>query len=210
MEWQGVLRGVQRLRVLAGALERPIDRGPGDVEELGELGAGVLAGPVQRDEVRFLAPGELGLLAAQPAAGSPERPRSSLDELLAVPETARFVKGWGRAGDTGRIAEGPQEVPVGAAWYRLYSAAEPGYGFVSESVPEVSIAVSEGARKSGVGTALLAALIEDARRQGHSSLSLSVLRENPAVRLYERFGFRLVEVTGEHQTMRLDFSVEER
>ena len=136
------------------------------------------------------------------AAGSPERPRSSLDELLAVPETARYVKGWGRAGDTGRIAEGPQEVPVGAAWYRLYSAAEPGYGFVSESVPEVSIAVSEGARKSGVGSALLAALSEDARRQGHPSLSLSVLRENPAVRLYERFGFRLVEVTGEHQTMR--------
>ena len=93
-------------------------------------------------------------------------------------------------------------VPVGAAWYRLYSAAEPGYGFVSESVPEVSIAVSEGARKSGVGSALLAALSEDARRQGHPSLSLSVLRENPAVRLYERFGFRLVEVTGEHQTMR--------
>ena len=162
----------------------------------------MLAGPVQRDEVRFLAPGELGLLAAQPAAGSPERPRASLDELLAVPETARYVKGWGRAGDTGRIAEGPQEVPVGAAWYRLYFAAEPGYGFVSESVPEVSIAVSEGARKSGVGSALLAALSEDARRQGHPSLSLSVLRENPAVRLYERFGFRLVEVTGEHQTMR--------
>ena len=67
-----------------------------------------------------------------------------------------------------------------------------------------------GSAEKRRGTALLAALIEDARRQGHSSLSLSVLRENPAVRLYERFGFRLVEVTGEHQTLRLDFSVEER
>lgn len=140
------------------------------------------------------------------AAEPPERPRSSLDDTLAVPEIARYLKDWGRPGDTGRVAEDSAAVPVGAAWYRLFSTAEPGYGFISESVPEVSIAVSKGARGAGVGTALLAALIAEARDQGHPSLSLSVLRENTAVRLYKRCGFRVVEATADHQTMRLALS----
>lgn len=122
------------------------------------------------------------------AAGPSERPRASLEEVLADPQTARYVEDWGRAGDTGRIAESPEGTALGAAWYRQYSAAQPGYGFVSETVPEVSMAVDEQARGAGVGTALLTALVDEARRQGHPALSLSVLHDNPAVRLYERLG----------------------
>ena len=66
------------------------------------------------------------------------------------------------------------------------------------------MAVRDEARGGGVGTALLLALIDDACREGYSALSLAVLRENPVVRLYERLGFRVVEVVGEYQTMRLD------
>ena len=44
---------------------------------------------------------------------------------------SRYVRGWGRPGDTAVIAlEGG--FPVGAAWYRLFPASEPGYGFVDE------------------------------------------------------------------------------
>ena len=48
----------------ACALDRPVDGGAGDGEQLRELGAGVRAGVVQLDEVRFLAWGQLGLLSA--------------------------------------------------------------------------------------------------------------------------------------------------
>ena len=146
----------------------------------------------------------LGEMLREAAAGPPERPRLPLDEVLADPQTGRYVEGWGRAGDTGRVAESRKGAPLGAAWYRLYSRAKPGYGFVAESVPEVSMAVRDEARGGGVGTALLLALIDDACREGYSALSLAVLRENPVVRLYERLGFRVVEVVGEYQTMRLD------
>lgn len=144
-------------------------------------------------------------------AGPPDHPRSSIDEVLAVPQTARYVEDWGRAGDTGVVAKDPQGVPVGAAWYRLFSMEEPGYGFVSELVPELSIAVIGSARGAGLGTALLSELIEEARREGHPALSLSVLCDNPAVRVYERLGFRAVEVAvAQHQTMRLDLRTEGR
>ncbi|WP_374228939.1 GNAT family N-acetyltransferase [Ktedonobacter sp. SOSP1-52] len=41
----------------------------------------------------------------------------------------------------------------------------------------------------GIGGALIQALLSAAAEQGWSALSLSVDRENPARRLYERYGF---------------------
>ena len=43
----------------------------------------------------------------------------------------------------------------------------------------------------GLGTRVLRALIADARASG-AQLRLSVLKQNPAARLYERLGFRVV------------------
>ncbi len=114
---------------------------------------------------------------------------------------SRYVDGWGRRGDRAVVAldEGSR---VGAAWYRLFRRDAPGYGFVDESTPELSIAVVPSRRGRGLGKELLAALIEQARRDGFSALSLSVERDNPSVHLYERFGFRHVGERAGALTMR--------
>ena len=53
------------------------------------------------------------------------------------------------------------------------------------------IAVAEAARGQGVGHALLAALVAEARRRGHAAIRLDVVADNPRARaLYERVGFR--------------------
>ena len=104
----------------------------------------------------------------------------------------RYVRGWGRPGDTGLIAlEGPN--PVGAAWYRLFTADEPGFGFVDEQTPELTIAVVPSRRARGHGGELLRGLLERARRAGYRAVSLSVEAQSPAVALYERHGFERVE-----------------
>jgi GNAT superfamily N-acetyltransferase len=101
----------------------------------------------------------------------------------------RYVQNWGRPGDAGVVAiEGPHA--YGAAWYRLFSADEPGFGFVDEQTPELTIAVVPSRRGKGAGKALLEALLDRARAEGYTSVSLST---DPAqVGYYERFGFERV------------------
>ena len=116
---------------------------------------------------------------------------------------SRYVEGWGRRGDAVMIAL-DEGASVGAAWYRLFRASAPGYGFLDESTPELTIAVVPSRRGRGLGEELLAALVERARSEGYRSLSLSVERGNPAQKLYERFGFRVVRELDNTLVMRAD------
>ena len=117
------------------------------------------------------------------------------------PNSAHYVAGWPRPGDRGVVAEAGQ--PVGAAWLRTFSPEDPGYGFVEAAVPELSVGVVPGWRGRGVGTRLLEALLAQARAQGLAAVSLSVEPDNPALRLYERFGFVAVGDVGGSLTMLL-------
>ena len=116
---------------------------------------------------------------------------------------ARYVKGWGRPGDTVLIAV-DDGFPVGAAWSRLFRKDLPGYGFVDEMTPELAIAVVPSRRGRGIGDALLEALCARARTDGYDALSLSVERDNPAlISFYEAHGFMQVAGGDDHSlTMR--------
>jgi L-amino acid N-acyltransferase YncA len=64
-----------------------------------------------------------------------------------------------------------------------------------EGVGEVSVYVAESARGSGVGRALLEALVERSERAGYWTLNAGVFPENEAsIRLHEACGFREVGV----------------
>ena len=113
-----------------------------------------------------------------------------------------YVKAWGRPGDTAVIAL-VDGFPVGAAWFRLFEATSPGYGFVDEQTPELAVAVVPNARGKGVGSALLGSLLDRARTDGYDALSLSVDRHNKgAIALYEQFGFGRVDETPDSFTLR--------
>lgn len=112
----------------------------------------------------------------------------------------RYVQNWGRPGDAGVLAlEGPHA--AGAAWYRLFTERAPGFGFVDERTPELTLAVVPSRRGRGTGSELLEALLERARDGGHAAISLSAAREQAGY--YERFGFERFAETPYAVTMRL-------
>ena len=118
---------------------------------------------------------------------------------------ARYVDGWGRPGDAGVIAL-DQGFPVGAAWYRLFRRDAPGYGFVDERTPELTVAVVPSRRGRGFGEQLLSALLQRARADDYDAVSLSVERGSPAIRLYERFGFGTVREEDDTVVMRAELA----
>lgn len=104
-------------------------------------------------------------------------------DAINKPEYARYVEGWGRAGDTGFVAldEGTSE-PLGAVWLRRFDAAP---------YPHLAFAVKAGHRRRGIGAVLLTQLVKATPQE--STIAMQADPHNPAVRLYERFGFRIVE-----------------
>jgi ribosomal protein S18 acetylase RimI-like enzyme len=137
------------------------------------------------------------------ARWNPDWPREPIEEVLAEPMLLRYYHGWGRPGDGGVVAEVDGE-PVGAAWYRLFTVDQPGYGFVDEKTPELSIAVAPLHRRKGIGEAVLRAGMVQAREEGFQALSLSVAVHNRSRMMYQRAGFEKVSESGDvgdHWTM---------
>jgi ribosomal protein S18 acetylase RimI-like enzyme len=121
----------------------------------------------------------------------------------AEPPLTRYVRDWGRRGDRSLIIF-DDYVPVGAAWYRLFTAEDAGFGFVDERTPELAIAVVPSRRGRGFGQELLNSLLECARKDGFEAISLSVAKDNPALGLYENYGFQRVRNDDGAVVMRAD------
>ena len=153
---------------------------------------------LRADEVSFIGDMVYAALAWNPARRLPPKA-----DLLRLPQVTMFFEGWGRAGDTALAAVHDARL-VGLAWYRFFTEEVHGEGFVDEATPEVAIAVVDGQRGSGVGTALMEAIHDRARADGIARISLSVDHDNPARRLYERLGY--VEVAPGDERMVLELA----
>lgn len=80
----------------------------------------------------------------------------------------------------------------GARAGRIYVYRSPG------DIRLMDIALLPELRGRGIGSGLLAELIEESERSG-SSITLHVEADNPAVRLYQRLGFEHLEDRGVYQ-----------
>jgi GNAT superfamily N-acetyltransferase len=153
---------------------------------------------LRRDETAFLRDMLYAALAWKPGRWLPPK-----FLLLRIPQVAIFHTGWGRPGDTGLVAE-QDLVRLGLVWYRMFTDASHGEGFVDPQTPEVAVAVVEGHRGKGIGSALMNAAHDRARAQGIPQISLSVDHDNPARRLYERLGYVAIHEREDDDRMILD------
>ena len=117
------------------------------------------------------------------SAGKSEPPPSR--DVVRRPEIARYVEDWGRVGDAGFVAHDKKNrALLGAAWLRRPTDK-------SDASPELALAVKPEHRRHGIGTALLTHLVR--AHPDQSTISVNFVAGKPVLRLYERFGFKVVE-----------------
>jgi GNAT superfamily N-acetyltransferase len=145
--------------------------------------------------IRQLTPGDEPILWEMLYQGlsSPGKKELPPREIVRRPEFARYVEGWGRVSDTGFVAHSKKDgMLLGSVWLRKPSDK-------SNAAPELALVVKSEHRKHGIGTALLTQLVRANPEQ--STISLSFVTGKPVLRLYERFGFKVVQETPEGVVM---------
>ena len=123
-------------------------------------------------------------------------PRSIID----LPELQVYVTDFGtQPGDHCLVAEVERKV-IGTAWCRIMED----YGHIDNDTPSLAISLLPEYRGQGTGTQLLNALLLLLRENGYQRASLSVQKENPALCLYQRAGFRIAAEKGTEYLMLWD------
>ena len=106
-------------------------------------------------------------------------------DIVHRPEFAHYVEGWGRAGDTGFVANNKKDgMLLGAVWLRKMIDK-------TDSPPELALVVTREHRRHGIGTALLTQLVR--ANPEESTILLSFVAGKPVLRVYERFGFKVAK-----------------
>ncbi len=124
----------------------------------------------------------------------PEGMEPPTRSIINDPKIFAYIRDFSaKSGDLGVVAEQNGQI-VGAAWTRII----PAHGHINDEIPELAISILPEFRGYGIGTKLLKKLFAVLRANGYVRTSLSVQKDNPAVRLYKRLGYRITEEKLDH------------
>lgn len=117
--------------------------------------------------------------------------------VIACPELQVYIADFGNSiHDKALVAEVDGNI-VGAIWARIMND----YGHIDKNTPSLAMSVLKGYREMGIGTSLLTQMLSTEKAAGNTKLSLSVQKNNYAVKLYRKAGFTTVSETDEELIM---------
>ena len=109
-------------------------------------------------------------------------------EIIKQPKLQVYVQNFGQQqGDDCLCAELGGEI-VGAVWVRIMND----YGHIDDETPSFAISLLPQFRGQGTGTRLMRAMLERLSQKGVKQASLAVQKDNYAVNMYRRCGFKTV------------------
>lgn len=127
----------------------------------------------------------------------PDGVESPARSIINQPELKIYYEcfGHGRA-DYCIVAEDDGKI-IGAVWTRIMHD----YGHVDDDTPSFAISLYREYRGQGIGTRLMEEMLQLLKKQGYKKASLAVQKENYAVWMYEKVGFRTIKETEEEYIM---------
>lgn len=117
--------------------------------------------------------------------------------VITCPELQVYIADFGSSKhDKALVAEVDGNI-VGVIWARIMND----YGHIDEKTPSLAMSVIKSYRGMGIGTSLFTQMLSAEKSAGYSKLSLSVQKDNYAVKLYRKAGFTTVSETDEELIM---------
>ncbi len=127
----------------------------------------------------------------------PEGEKAPSREIIRQPELQVYVADFGKQkDDLCYVAEADGKI-VGAVWVRIMND----YGHVDDHTPSFAISLLKDYRNYGMGTALMKRMLATLAERGYAQASLSVQKDNYAVKMYQKLGFEIVDETKEEYIM---------
>lgn len=121
-------------------------------------------------------------------------------EIINKPELNIFIKDFGKPDDYCLVAEVDNKI-IGAVWSRVLSGEVKGYGNIDNTTPELAISIYKQYRNKGIGTDLMKGILKLLKEKGYKRVSLSVQKDNYAVKMYKAVGFKTFKETEEEYIM---------
>lgn len=121
-------------------------------------------------------------------------------EIINKPELNIFIKDFGKPDDYCLVAEVDNKI-IGAVWSRVLSGEIKGYGNIDSTTPELAISIYKQYRNKGIGTDLMKGILKLLKEKGYKRVSLSVQKDNYAVKIYKAVGFKTFKETEEEYIM---------
>ena len=81
------------------------------------------------------------------------------------------------------------------------------YGHIDNNTPSFAISLYEEYRGKGIGTKLMETLLKILRDKGYKKTSLAVQKDNYAVKMYKKIGFKIIEENEQEYIMVCDLYI---
>lgn len=109
--------------------------------------------------------------------------------IIELPELQVYIKNFGaEISDKALVAEVDGNI-VGVVWVRIMND----YGHIDNETPSLAISIYKEYRGFGIGTNLVKGMLSWLKENGYARASLSVQKENFAIKLYQNVGFKIID-----------------
>ena len=106
-------------------------------------------------------------------------------KIIEMPEIRIYIEDFGKKQDDYCLCAVVNSKVVGAVWVRIIE----GFGCVDDQTPELAIALYKEYRRLGIGSRLMAEMLNLLKEKGYRKTSLSVQKDNYAAQMYLKMGY---------------------
>ena len=119
----------------------------------------------------------------------PEGAEKPPRDIIEQDELQVYIKNFGKQKNDRCLAAECDGKIIGACWVRIMDD----YGHIDDETPSFAISLYKEYRGRGIGTELMREMLELLRFEGYKRASLAVQKENYAVKMYKKAGFKTVD-----------------